>query len=107
PVLRLASETIAACDQATGRRTVRIAGVSGDTAQATAEAVSARANGYHAGLLSLAALQQASDEKLLEHCRAVAHELALFGFYLQPAVGGRILSLNFWRGFAEIPNVIA
>src|SRR6266404_190236 len=107
PVLRLASETVAACDQATDQRTVCIAGICGDTAQATAEAASARANGYHAGLLSLAALQQASDEKLFEHCRAVAHELALFGFYLQPAVGGRVLSLNFWRGLAEIPNVIA
>ena len=107
PVLRLASETLAACDRATGRQTVRIAGICGDTAQATAEAVFARANGYHAGLLSLAALPKASDEQLLQHCREVAHELALVGFYLQPAVGGRLLSLNFWRGFVEIPNVVA
>jgi dihydrodipicolinate synthase/N-acetylneuraminate lyase len=107
PVLRLASEAIASCDQVTDRRTVCIAGICGVTSQATAEATLARASGYHAGLLSLAALQQASDAQLLEHCRAVAHELALFGFYLQPAVGGRLLSLNFWRGFAEIPNVIA
>jgi dihydrodipicolinate synthase/N-acetylneuraminate lyase len=52
-------------------------------------------------------LQTASDEELLEHCRVVARELALFGFYLQPAVGGRLLSLNFWRRFVEIPNVVA
>src|SRR6266851_286868 len=58
PVLRLASETIAACDQLTGRRTVCIAGICGITSQATAEAALARASGYHAGLLSLAALQQ-------------------------------------------------
>src|SRR5437870_5195188 len=89
PVLRLAVETIATCDQASDRRTVRIAGICGVTSQATAEAAWARDNGYHAGLLSLAALQQASDAELLEHCRAVAGELALFGFYLQPAVGGR------------------
>lgn len=107
PVLQLAAETIAACDQTTSRQTVRIAGICGVTAQATAEAALARARGYHAGLLSLAALQQASDDQLLQHCRAVAQELALFGFYLQPAVGGRLLSLNFWRGFAEIPNVLA
>jgi hypothetical protein len=107
PVLRLASETVAACDQAAGRHTVRIAGICGGTPQATAEAALARASGYHAGLLSLAALQDASDERLLEHCRAVAGELALIGFYLQPAAGGRVLSLNFWRRFAEIPNVVA
>jgi dihydrodipicolinate synthase/N-acetylneuraminate lyase len=106
-VLQVASETIAVCDQATGRRVVRIAGICGLTPQATAEAAVARASGYHAGLLSLAALQRASDEELLEHCRLVARELALIGFYLQPAVGGRVLSLNFWRGFAEIPNVVA
>jgi dihydrodipicolinate synthase/N-acetylneuraminate lyase len=107
PVLRLVSDTVTACDQTTGRKTVRIAGICGVTSQATAEAALARATGYHAGLLSLAALQQASDTKLLEHCRAVGRELPLFGFYLQPAVGGRVLSLNFWRSFAEIPNVIA
>lgn len=107
PVLRLASETISACDQATNRRTVRIAGLCGPTAQATAEAAVARSVGYHVGLLSLAHLRQASDEQLLDHCRAVARELPLFGFYLQPAVGGRVLSRSFWRGFAEIPNVLA
>jgi dihydrodipicolinate synthase/N-acetylneuraminate lyase len=107
PVLQLAAETVAACDQATARRTVRIACICGTTTLAGAEAALARANGYHAGLLSLAALQEASDEELLEHCRAVACELALVGFYLQPSVGGRVLSRNFWRRFAEIPNVVA
>src|SRR5438105_6135861 len=52
PVLQLASETVAACDQATGRRTVRIAGICGVTSQAMAEAALARTSGYHAGLLS-------------------------------------------------------
>lgn len=107
PVLQLASETIAACDQAGGRRTVRIAGLCGATRQALAEASVARGNDYHAGLVSLGALPQASDEELLEHCRLVARELALVGFYLQPAVGGRRLSLEFWRGFVKIPNVVA
>ncbi|MCW5554148.1 MAG: dihydrodipicolinate synthase family protein [Verrucomicrobiae bacterium] len=107
PVLQLAAETIAACDEASGRQTVRIAGICGATAQAVAEAQFARAAGYHAGLLSLATLQQANDEALLEHCQTVAREIALVGFYLQPAAGGRVLSFNFWRRFAEIPNVIA
>ena len=33
--------------------------------------------------------------------------IPLFGFYLQPAVGGRVLPYEFWRGFAEIENVVA
>lgn len=106
PVLELASETIAACDAKTGQVTVRIAGICGRTPQAVAEATLARSLGYHAGLLSLAALGEASDGDLLQHCRAVAEVLSLFGFYLQPAVGGRPLSRQFWRAFAMIPNVI-
>ena len=107
PVLTLAAETITACDRASGRQTVRIAGICGPTAQAVAEAQFAREAGYHAGLLSLAALRTASDDVLLEHCRTIAREIPLIGFYLQPAVGGRVLSFSFWRRFAEIPNVVA
>jgi dihydrodipicolinate synthase/N-acetylneuraminate lyase len=107
PVLRLAAETIAACDEACGRHTVRIAGICGATAQAVAEARFAREAGYHAGLLSLAALRRADDDALLEHCHTVAREIPLIGFYLQPAVGGRVLVFNFWRRFVEIPNVVA
>lgn len=105
PVLELAAETIAACDRATGRRTVKIAGVCGQTAQAVAEAQLARELGYDLGLLSLAALREATDDQLIAHAQQVARELPLFGFYLQPAAGGRLLSPGFWRRFAEIPNV--
>lgn len=107
PVLELAADTIAACDAATGRETVRIAGVTGQTRQAVQEACLAREYGYHTGLLSLGALPNADDEALIRHCEIVARELPLFGFYLQPAGGGRLLSANFWRRFVEIPNVIA
>ena len=107
PVLQLASDTIAACDQAANQKTVRIAGVCGRTAPAVAEAQFAREAGFHAGLLALAALREAGDEALIEHCRTVAREIPLIGFYLQPAAGGRVLSFNFWRRFAEIPNVVA
>ena len=106
PVLELAAETIAAQDQATGRRTVLIAGICGDTRQALAEAALALEFGYHAGLLSLAAFRGADDHTLIAHCRAVASAIPLFGFYLQPAVGGRKLSRSFWRQFAEIPNLV-
>lgn len=106
PVLELASQTIAECDAATGRKTVRIAGVCGGTSQAVTEAKQARELGYHCGLLSLAALGDADDDSLIGHCREVAREIPLFGFYLQPKVGGRELSVAFWRRFVEIPNVI-
>ena len=41
------------------------------------------------------------------HVRAIAGIIPVFGFYLQPSVGGRILPYEFWRGFAEIDNVVA
>jgi hypothetical protein len=82
-----------------------IAGVVGRTAEA--EAQTARALGYHAVLLSLGAMKGASEDELIAHCRAVADEMPLVGFYLQAAVGGIRLSRSFWRRFAAIDNVIA
>ena len=104
PVLRAAIDTVSAW---TRRPLVLIAGVAGRTAQAVAEARIARDLGYHAVLASLAAFKGASDEEMLAHCRALAAELPLVGFYLQPAVGGRVLSVDFWRRFAAIDNVVA
>jgi hypothetical protein len=85
----------------------RIAGLAGPSDQAVAEAQTACGLGYHAGLLSLAALATASDDELIEHAERVAREIPLVGFYLQPAVGGRFLSKDFWRRFAALDNVIA
>ena len=107
PVLALAADTLAACDDAAGTRTVRIAGVCGGTRQAVAEARLTADLGYHAGLLSLAALPDASLDELIAHCEEVARVLPLVGFYLQPAVGGRHLPGAFWRRFVEIENVVA
>ncbi len=107
PVLRIAAETARDCDRRTARQTVLIAGVCGETQQALAEARLAASLGYHAALLSLGSLKHATDDVMLEHARMVACELPLFGFYLQPAVGGRFLSSDFWRRFVEIPNVLA
>lgn len=107
PVLELASQTIDEMRRANPRPFVKVAGVIGRTEQALREAELALRYGYHAGLLSVAALKTASDDELLDHCRRVAEIIPLFGFYLQPAVGGRLLSYHFWRRFAEIPNVVA
>ena len=84
-----------------------IAGLAGRTAQAVNEAQVARDLGYHAGLLSLAAMKGASEDELIAHCEAVAREIPLVGFYLQPAVGGIVLPVSFWRRFAAIENVVA
>lgn len=104
PVLELAAETAKAW---TDRPLALVAGLSGPTRQAVAEAQTARGIGYHAGLLSLAAMKSASEDEIIAHCEMVAREIPLVGFYLQPAVGGVILGSEFWRRFALIDNVIA
>jgi hypothetical protein len=107
PVLELAREEMDRADALSASPLVRIAGVCGRTAQAIDEAELARSLGYHAGLLSLAAMGDADDDALLAHCRSVAGVIPVVGFYLQPAVGGRSLSYRFWRRFAEIEDVVA
>lgn len=103
PVLRIAAE--AAAEQTTPP--LLVAGAIGRTAQAIAEARIARGLGYHAVLLSLAAWKGASEDEIIAHCRSVAEEMPVFGFYLQPAVGGIALSAGFWKRFALIENVVA
>lgn len=104
PVLRLAMEVM---HDETGPDFIRIAGICGDSAQAVREAALAHDMGYHAGLLSLAAMRENTDAELIDHCRQVADVIPVIGFYLQPSVGGRILSYDFWRQFVEIANVVA
>jgi len=107
PLLELACEEFDRADATRNEPLVRIAGICGDTPQALSEAELARAMGFHAGLLSLFALKEADDDTLIAHCQRVAEVIPLVGFYLQPAVGGRVLSYRFWRRFAEIENVVA
>jgi hypothetical protein len=104
PVLKTASEAI---ENWTDKPIVRVAGLVGKTKQAKAEADIASGLGFHAGLLSLAAYKGVNEEEILEHCHAVADVMPLIGFYLQPSVGGVLLSTDFWRQFAEIDNVVA
>jgi hypothetical protein len=104
PVLLTAAETAA---DWTERPLLLIAGLVGRTEQARREADVARGLGYHAGLLSLAAMKGASEDELIDHCRRVAEQIPVVGFYLQPAVGGIVLPASFWRRFAAIDNVVA
>ncbi len=107
PVLALAAEELSRADGRGSGPLLRVAGVCGQIGQAVAEAELARDHGYHAGLLSLAALADADEDALLAHCRAVAAVLPLFGFYLQPSVGGRPLLYRFWRRWADLDGVVA
>ena len=101
PVLELAMEELREANA------VKVAGIAGRTPQAVREAEFAARCGYDAGLLSLGAWHDAPVAETLAHARAVAEIIPLFGFYLQPAVGGRHLPYAFWREFAEMPQVAA
>lgn len=104
PVLELAVEVARAH---AAPEFIRVAGICGPTRQAVAEAEFAAGCGYHVGLLSLAALREADVDELIAHCRVVAGVMPIMGFYLQPAVGGRVLGWEFWRRFAQIEGVVA
>jgi dihydrodipicolinate synthase/N-acetylneuraminate lyase len=108
PVLELGAEAAREWLSRSGPRPFAlVAGVLGDTRQAVAEAEIAVSLGYHAALVSLAGLADRSDAQLVRHCRAVGGVLPVFGFYLQPAVGGRALGFRFWRALADVPELAA
>lgn len=103
PVLELAATT--AAEYAT-RSPIMVAGVCGPTAQAVAEAELAASLGYELALLAPFGTSGLTDDELLERTRAVGEVLPVIGFYLQPAVGGRVLPRPFWRQLADIPAVV-
>ena len=105
PVLRLAAEEIE--DAQITYPFIKVAGVVGPTVNALKDAQLAVKYGYSLGLVSLGGLGDYSETDLIQHVRAISDIIPIFGFYLQPAVGGRILSFNFWKKFVEIPNVHA
>ena len=107
PLLAFAAENIESWSARSGKRLIRIAGACGKTAQAVAEAQTARKHGYHAVLLSLVAMGDASDDALVAHVKAVGEVLPVIGFYLQESVGGRKLPYSFWRKLVEVPSVVA
>ena len=104
-VLRITREEIS--EEERRRPLIKVAGICGPTALATKEAELALKYGYDLGLLSLGGLNEWSDAELIEHVVSISDIIPVFGFYLQPSVGGRLLSFEFWRDFVEIPNVRA
>jgi dihydrodipicolinate synthase/N-acetylneuraminate lyase len=108
PVLTLAAETIDSwCLRNRTTGILKVAGICGKTDQAAEEGLFARGKGFHAGLLSLGALAQSDCGEMLRHCQKISEIIPIIGFYLQPAVGGRVLPYSFWREFAEIENILA
>ncbi|MCW3116800.1 MAG: dihydrodipicolinate synthase family protein, partial [Chitinophagaceae bacterium] len=105
PVLKITADEIEAAQP--GRPFIKVAGICGPTDSALHEAELAVRYGYHLGLVSMGGLAAYSEAELIKRMEAIAAVIPVFGFYLQPAVGGRVLSYEFWREFAEIPNVHA
>lgn len=105
PVLRMAAEEVEKANL--DRPFLKIAGVCGPTEQALKEAELAKSLGYDLALLSNGGLAGYSETELLERTRKVAEIMPVFGFYLQPSVGGRVFTFDFWKEFADIPNVVA
>jgi len=105
PVLRIAAEEIEKANL--DRPFIKVAGICGPKNIALKEAELAVQHGYHLGLVSMGGLKDCSENELIKRAYAIAEIISVFGFYLQPAVGGRVLSYEFWRAFAEIPNVYA
>jgi hypothetical protein len=107
PVLELVIGTARSWTAGRGDPPLLVAGVVGRTGQAVDEAELAASLGYDACLLSLAAMRDSSNDEVLRHCHRVASIMPVMGFYLQPAVGGRVLDRAFWRGFFDIERVVA
>lgn len=108
PVLRIAAETLTECEGTSpGKPLIKVAGAIGKTDQAVKETELARELGYHAVLVSLAAFKEETNAAMVEHLDRVSEVLPVFGFYLQPSVGGRVLDYDFWRRAMEIENLSA
>ncbi len=115
PVLEITNEEIKEFERETGTRIIKIAGVLGKTLKAVSEAKIAKELGYDAVLLKLDNSIIAENNRvmditntLIEHCKEIANIIPIFGFYLQPTLGGILLPFTFWKRFIEeIENVIA
>jgi len=104
-VLKMAIEEVEYAN--VGEGFIKIGGISGPTEQAVQEATFLREAGYDLGLLSMGGLGSYTEHELLERTKRVADIIPVFGFYLQPSVGGRVLSYDFWKSLADMNNIHA
>ena len=107
PVLKVIKEEIDAYEKETDKTIVRVAGVCGPVEQAVNEAKLAKNLGFDAVLLSPGGLKDYTEDQIIDRTKDVATIIPVIGFYLQPSVGGRLFSFNYWQRLCEIDNVIA
>ena len=86
---------------------IKIGGICGPVEQAVKEATIIKKLGYDLALLSMGGLQHLSEGQLLERTKEIAKVIPVIGFYLQPSVGGRVFTYDFWHELANIENVYA
>ncbi len=106
-VIKTVSDEISKFETETGKIIVKICGVCGKAPQAVNEAKIAKSYGYDAVLLSPGGMHDLTEAEMIERTKAVAAEMPVIGFYLQPSVGGRVFSYSYWEQICEIPNVVA
>ncbi len=107
PVLRVAKDEIAGYTARSGRAVLTVAGACGPAEQAVSEALLAREIGYDAVLLSPGGLAGLSEDAMIQRTREVAAISDVIGFYLQPAVGGRVFSQGYWEKLCAVDGVRA
>jgi len=106
-VTRVTAEEIDRYEAASGRVVIKVGGVCGPAAQACAEAAYLKSIGFDAVLLSPGGLADLSEDDMIARTKAVAAIMPVVGFYLQPAVGGRLFSVEYWKRLSDIENVVA
>ncbi|CAN7716264.1 dihydrodipicolinate synthase family protein [Paenibacillus sp. LjRoot56] len=104
-VLRMAAEEVERAGLT--RPFIKVAGICGPTEQAEQETDIAISLGYDAALLSMGGLTGWTEAQILERTARIAEKMPVIGFYLQPSVGGKVYSFDFWKQFANIPGIIA
>ena len=100
-------DEIKSFERNSGKTIVKIGGVCGKIPQAVSEAKILKDLGYDAVLLSPGGLSNLSENEMIERTKAIASIIPVIGFYLQTAVGGRMLSSEYWKKIADISNVVA
>ena len=106
-VIATVSDEIDDYEKKNNRTVVKVCGVCGKTEQAVSEAQLAKKYGYDAVLLSPGGLNDFDEDYMVERTEAVANVMPVIGFYLQPSVGGRFFSYNYWERICSIENVVA
>ena len=106
-VIEVVVDEIDKFEKKTGKTIVRIAGVCGEIEQAVKETKLSQKYGCDAVLLSPGGLNEKTEEYMVERTEKVAKIMPIVGFYLQPSVGGRVFSYEYWEKVCEIKNVVA